>query len=615
MYVPLNTPSSYEITQTIARKVAEDLAQRNPAKVISEMSRAERTGKVFIDWSQNAEHKTTVSVYSVRAKQEEPFLSMPITWKEVQQAAKTRRSDHLIFPPDLALSRIRKLGDVFAPVLTLQQRIPKNLAAELQLDANPQPEPVKTHQPRKSAQTAPRSSGQGGRRLFAVHRRANAYELAIEHRDQFRLYEFPKLPARKSEAASGQATGSKPMSYAKQAAPWDLGTYELFEGSLDRGRATIYFSGQRMNGPWRLTRESDTWALTNARNRIKPEAPAKRSNPSSPTNSARLRAILPGTNLKLSELPQAEPRFIRKMDCVSVNDRSQLPASAADWFREIKWDGYRVCIIKRGKHVDLRTKSNLPPGARYQHISDALSRSKLPDCVLDAELVALDPEGRPSFQLLQQSRHNQAEIVVYVFDILNYANRNLMQLPLQTRRDTLHTLVSHFPPPVRLSEFLPEDASISALVAALDEQRLEGMIVKRKTSRYREGAEPGTWIKHRLYKIGEFVIGGYLKRHDPYFDAIIVGERKRVKLLYKEKVRFGFDDEKKAALLPRMDALRIRTTPFDNLPERTRRGSLDVDEIREAVWIKPELRCTVEYTERTEAGNIRGHGRFGKLLP
>jgi len=327
-----------------------------------------------------------------------------------------------------------------------------------------------------------------------------------------------------------------------------------------------------------------------------------------------LRKLLPGTRIQLTDLPQSEPRFIRKMDCVSVNDVNLIPASGVDWFREIKWDGYRVSIIKRALEASLRTKSNLPPSARYQHIQDALSASKLPDCVLDAELVALDSDGRPSFQLLQQSRHNGAEIVIYIFDILNYRGRNLMQLPLEIRRAVLDSIAPSFPRYVRLSELLPADAPISTLIAALDDQRLEGIIVKRKTSRYREGSEPGTWIKYRFYQIGEFVIGGYLKRHDPYFDALIVGERKAGKLVYKEKVRFGFDDEKKADLLARMEALRASRTPFDNLPERSRRGSLDAEEMREAIWIRPMLCCTVEYTERTESGNIRGHGRFGQLL-
>jgi ATP-dependent DNA ligase len=146
---------------------------------------------------------------------------------------------------------------------------------------------------------------------------------------------------------------------------------------------------------------------------------------------------------------------------------------------------------------------------------------------------------------------------------------------------------------------LPEGVDIGRLVGALSAQRLEGVVIKRKDSTYLEG---------------EFVIGGYLKRHDPIFDALIVGQYEGDELLYKEKVRFGFDQEKKVAILRLMEPLRIEQCPFANLPERRRRGALDALQMKEAVWVKPVLHCTVEYTEKTEQGSIRGHGRFGEIL-
>jgi bifunctional non-homologous end joining protein LigD len=322
---------------------------------------------------------------------------------------------------------------------------------------------------------------------------------------------------------------------------------------------------------------------------------------------------LPGTDILLSNLPEAEPRFIKKMDCVAVDRVDQIPASK-DWLREIKWDGYRVCVIRRGTTVSLRTKSNREPSARYKHIAKSLSESELPPCVLDAELVALNLHERPIFQLLQQSRRNRAHIVIYIFDLLNYDGRDLTRLPLISRRAALEALAPQFPEHVRLSELLPEDTEMRSLVAALDEHGVEGIVIKRRDSIYRAGKEPGTWIKHRLYQVGEFIIGGYLKRDDPYFDALIVGERTGDKLVYREKVRFGFDDEKKRLLLKRMEPLRVTQSPFSNLPERQRRGALDHEQMQEAVWVRPVLHCTVEYTEKTQSGNIRGHGRFGELL-
>src|SRR5947209_19937425 len=82
---------------------------------------------------------------------------------------------------------------------------------------------------------------------------------------------------------------------------------------------------------------------------------------SMPASSAR--TFLPGTRIRLSELPQAEPRFIKKMDCLAVDDVGQIP-STSEWYREVKWDGYRVCVVKNGTRVSLRTKSNQPPGGR-----------------------------------------------------------------------------------------------------------------------------------------------------------------------------------------------------------------------------------------------------------
>jgi bifunctional non-homologous end joining protein LigD len=109
----------------------------------------------------------------------------------------------------------------------------------------------------------------------------------------------------------------------------------------------------------------------------------------------------------------------------------------------------------------------------------------------------------------------------------------------------------------------------------------DATVVRHNHSIYLEGKTPGSWIKHRLYAIGEFVIGGYLKRSDPYFDNI-VGENAGAKLLYQEKVRFGFDNEKKRELVKRMEPLRSATCPFSNLPERNRRGSLNEKQMAQA---------------------------------
>ncbi len=123
MFVPINTPTNYDRTKAFAHSVAESLAQEFPKKVVSNMRKDLRGGKVLIDWSQNDDHKTTVSVYSLRAK-EQPSVSTPLLWDEVESAIKSKSANGLRFSPEDAGSRAKEHGDLFAPVLTLKQKLP-----------------------------------------------------------------------------------------------------------------------------------------------------------------------------------------------------------------------------------------------------------------------------------------------------------------------------------------------------------------------------------------------------------------------------------------------------------------------------------------------------------
>jgi bifunctional non-homologous end joining protein LigD len=124
-YVPLNTPRvTFEETKKLARAVAELFEREDPARVVASMKKSLRVNKVLIDWSQNDEHKTTVCAYSLRAK-ERPTVSTPVTWKEVEAALAVRDPSMLVFEARDVLSRIRRRGDLFAPVLTLKQKLPR----------------------------------------------------------------------------------------------------------------------------------------------------------------------------------------------------------------------------------------------------------------------------------------------------------------------------------------------------------------------------------------------------------------------------------------------------------------------------------------------------------
>ncbi len=122
VYVPLNTATSYDITKNYAKQLAERLEREHPEVVVSKMAKILRKGKVFVDWSQNDDHKTTICVYSLRAK-EHPTVSTPVTWSEVQNALRKNDARRLVFEWKDVLKRVDKHGDLFEPVLKLKQKL------------------------------------------------------------------------------------------------------------------------------------------------------------------------------------------------------------------------------------------------------------------------------------------------------------------------------------------------------------------------------------------------------------------------------------------------------------------------------------------------------------
>jgi bifunctional non-homologous end joining protein LigD len=123
VYVPINSAATYEKTKTLAHAVAELLESQSPETVVSKMQKSLRRGKVLVDWSQNDDHKTTVNVYSLRAK-DYPTVSTPVTWEEVEAVVRRRKASYLSFESKEVLKRVQKMGDLFAPVLHLKQKLP-----------------------------------------------------------------------------------------------------------------------------------------------------------------------------------------------------------------------------------------------------------------------------------------------------------------------------------------------------------------------------------------------------------------------------------------------------------------------------------------------------------
>jgi bifunctional non-homologous end joining protein LigD len=166
IYVPLNTKTSYEQTKSFALAVARLLEQEHPELVVSDMKKAMRTNKVFVDWSQNDQHKTTISVYSLRAR-EHPTVSTPVTWEEVEQALKKKDATLLVFEAKDVLARVEKMGDLFEPVQRLKQRLPQlaGLSTGSEMEEDESSSSAVEARPRaKKAKTAAKGKSAVGKR-------------------------------------------------------------------------------------------------------------------------------------------------------------------------------------------------------------------------------------------------------------------------------------------------------------------------------------------------------------------------------------------------------------------------------------------------------------------
>jgi bifunctional non-homologous end joining protein LigD len=250
LYVSLNRASSYDITQPFARSVAQWIERKYPKLAVSEMPKQKRAGKVFIDWSQNADHKTTVGVYSLRAKQQRPFVSVPVTCDELTHALKRKRTDHLYFNPKAALARVDEVGDLFADVLKLQQLIPADLTHVIEEENRGEGRVSKQlreyHRKRdfsvtsEPAPTVPQASAQGSRRRFVVQKHAAShlhYDFRLEIHGALKSWAVPKgIPTELGVRRLASATEDHPIDYLE------------FEGIIPQrqyGGGTRYGLGHR----------------------------------------------------------------------------------------------------------------------------------------------------------------------------------------------------------------------------------------------------------------------------------------------------------------------------------------------------------------------------------
>jgi DNA ligase D-like protein (predicted ligase) len=271
-----------------------------------------------------------------------------------------------------------------------------------------------------------------------------------------------------------------------------------------------------------------------------------------------------------------------------------------EWLYEVKFDGYR-CLASRDKSgVTLWSRRGNLFASQFPHIARACGR--LPEgTLLNAEIVAIDQNGRVSFNLLQHHRSHAQALLFYAFDVIVCRGKSLVSTPLEKRRTLLNEIFEDLgknASPICLSETIA--ASPADLIRVAKKVGFEGVVAKRKTSYYKSGKRSGAWLKYRINQGQEFVIGGYIP--DNPFDSIIVGYYQDGKLLYAAKVRNGFVPHTCREVAAKLKGLEIDACPFANLPERKRtQWALTREEMKNCIWIKPELVAQSSFREPPSA--------------
>jgi bifunctional non-homologous end joining protein LigD len=373
--------------------------------------------------------------------------------------------------------------------------------------------------------------------------------------------------------------------------------------SVKTGRTMKQIAKAR-DAEWQSNRDEPESAQKNLRTRVREAIARKKAQPKKKVSRA---AEVEKSALAVPEsLPAGKPRFMEPMKPRLVDS----PPAGGGWVYELKFDGFRTLALKSGGKIKLLSRNENDLTKKFPEVAEALEDLPAAEFVIDGEVVALDPEGRSAFQLLQarEMEGQEAPLAYYVFDLLQLEGKSLTGLPLTTRKEALRQLCAGVGEPVRYSGELGDDPKM--LLAEVERRGLEGIIGKLADSVYEAGRRSGAWIKLKTQNVQEFVIGGYTppagaRKH---FGALLVGYYENQKLLFAGKVGTGFDTKMLTFLHGKLQKEARADCPFDDLPSKQGgkwTQGITPGMMRRISWVNPVFVCQVRFAEWTRDAKLR----------
>ncbi|MVZ89997.1 ATP-dependent DNA ligase [Microbacter sp. ANSKLAB05] len=487
----------------------------------------------------------------------------------------------------------------------------------------------KTPEPFEGEVETDRSDGDGP--IFVIqehHARRLHYDLRLEHHGVLASWAVPKnLPTEPKDRRLAVNTEDHPLGYetfegtipkgeygAGHMTVWDRGTYECEKWREDE--IIVWLDGDKVSGRYVLVRtsaEKNQWIVQYMKDQSPDSFYGGRDNPKSsyPDDDKRAR----GSGDSDGSDGKARSRSTDRSDSTSRPDAPPLPMipTAAEvtelpddtWAFEGKWDGYRVTLATDGAQTRLVSRNGnsmdwLTDG--FPGLAEALERR----AVLDAELVILDANGVPDFASLAKQAAAEGKdsslppVELFVFDVLEVDGVDLQKQAWERRREVLDLLAPALREVDRVH--VPEvlDGPGDRALAEAEEYGWEGIVAKRRDSKYESGRRSKAWLKQKLLTTTEAVVGGWRPGkggRSGSLGSLLLGLPAETGLAYIGRVGTGFTDKQARALLAELEHLRRKTSPFvEQLPADAR---------RDAVWVTPEIVVEVRHQGFTDDGNMR----------
>jgi bifunctional non-homologous end joining protein LigD len=637
IFVPVIGRFTSEQCRELVGQVGHMIRRADPDRVTMAWEVRKRAGKVFIDHNMNRTGANISAVYSLRP---EPgaTLSTPLTWKEVDKGVRP-----LDFRVDNIWPRLKKVGDLFADVLSSPQDITPALAAlgiaaedsvpatvslrtgPPSRDSSPARRGRRDSAPSRSDEAIARSkdpklreyldkrdfqgtpepapgagSGMGNAFVIQKHRATRLhYDVRLERDGVMVSWAVPKgLPTRQGQKHLAVQTEDHPIEYntfegtipkghygAGEVRIFDRGTYDLIEWT-DR-KVSFVLQGERYRGVEfhfvKLSgkgKESRDWLALLAKDQpsVSPERVAEATGAASP------------------------PTYLPMLA-----EGGYEPFDGIDWWFEPKLDGVRTLIYVEGNNTRLFSRRGRDQTDQYPELSSLHEVVTAMTAVLDGEIVAVDEEGRTSFERLQQ-RINLASpadierarrkipVECVAFDVLYLDGKDLTGLPLTERRAHLDRVVVKGR---KLDVTYHVEGEGKGFAEAAKKLGLEGVMAKRKASRYQPGRRSSDWRKIKLLNRQDCVILGWTPgtgNRSRTFGALLVGAYDEGRLRWIGQVGSGFTERMLGDLLERHRPLSRPSPPIDD-PGLAR--------LKGATFVEPQLVCQVEFLQMTAAGKLR----------